>query len=65
MELTSLRWRKSTRSTNAVNCVEVASLPDGGTAVRDSKLGDDSPVLKFTRPEWEAFLAGARDGEFG
>ena len=23
------------------------------------------PALVFTRAEWDAFLAGARDGEFG
>ena len=24
----------------------------------------DGPTLIFTKPEWEAFLGGARDGEF-
>ena len=32
--------------------------------VRDSKLGNDSPVLTFTRDEWVAFLDGASKGEF-
>jgi hypothetical protein len=31
--------------------------------VRDSK-NPESPPLRFTGPEWTAFLAGARDGEF-
>jgi hypothetical protein len=31
--------------------------------VRDSK-DPDGPVLAFTRREWEAFLAGCKDGEF-
>lgn len=63
-EQASLKWRKSSFSSQG-NCVEVADLPDGGTAVRDSKLGHGSPVLEFTRDEWSAFLAGARDGQFG
>jgi hypothetical protein len=31
--------------------------------VRDSK-DPDGPVLKFTGPEWDAFVAGVKDGEF-
>ncbi len=30
-------WRKSSYSSNEGECVEVASLPDGARAVRDSK----------------------------
>ncbi|MCK9923342.1 DUF397 domain-containing protein [Frankia sp. AgPm24] len=60
-----LAWRKSSYSSgNGGNCVEVADLPDGGRAVRHSKH-PDGDVLLFTGPEWVAFLAGARDGEFG
>jgi hypothetical protein len=54
-------WRASTYSGTA-NCVEVAFV-DGLVAVRDSK-DRQGQVLKFTQPEWQAFLAGARDGEF-
>ncbi|WP_018640151.1 DUF397 domain-containing protein [Parafrankia elaeagni] len=62
--LPGLTWRKSSYSGgNGGNCVEVAELPDGGRAVRHSKHPDSS-VLSFTAAEWEAFLAGARDGEF-
>jgi hypothetical protein len=32
--------------------------------IRDSRLGKDSPVLEFTPTEWDAFVAGARHGEF-
>jgi hypothetical protein len=60
----SLAWRKSSHSAgNGGECVEVATLPDGGRAVRDSK-DPDGPVLRFTAAEWQAFLAGARAGEF-
>jgi hypothetical protein len=65
VEIGMLQWRKSSGSESVNQCVEVADLPFGGRAVRDSKLGDGSPVLAFTAPEWAAFAAGVRDGEFG
>jgi len=43
-------------------CVEVASADDG-VAMRDSK-DQDGPLLRFTRAEWMAFLAGAKAGDF-
>ena len=57
----NLVWRKSTRS-GANGCVEVAFLDDQ-VAVRDSKQRHPA-VLLFTRTEWQAFLTGAKDGEF-
>lgn len=61
---TTLAWRRSTRcSTNS--CVEIADLPDGGTAVRDSKQPFSAPVLLFTAKEWKAFILGVTAGEFG
>ncbi len=44
------------------NCVEVAFHGDG-VLVRDSK-NPSGPTLVFTRNEWDAFVAGAKDGEF-
>jgi hypothetical protein len=61
-ELKRLAWVKSSRSTPN-GCVEVA-LVDDGIAVRDSKLGDDSPVLRFTPYEWDLFVLAVKDGEF-
>lgn len=59
----SAGWRKSRYSSgNGGNCVEVALVGDT-VAVRDSK-DPNGPVLTFTRAEWAAFLAGAKDGEF-
>ncbi|THJ75724.1 DUF397 domain-containing protein [Candidatus Frankia alpina] len=58
-----LVWRKSSYSNGAGGmCVEVAPLSEG-IAVRDSK-NPRGPMLAFSAAEWDAFLAGARDGEF-
>lgn len=61
---TKLVWRTSTFSDGQANCVEVADLPDGGRLVRDTKLGEASPVLRYTADEWRAFVAGVKVGEF-
>ena len=55
-------WRKSSRSGNN-GCVEVA-FGESEVAVRDSKQQGRGPVLQFNAHEWEAFLAGVRNGEF-
>jgi hypothetical protein len=63
VDLTDARWQKSSRSgPNCDNCVEVAFV-DGAIAVRDSTR-PDGPVLLFTQEEWDAFVGGAKDGEF-
>ena len=41
----------------------MASLPEGGIGVRDSK-DTEGPVLRFTPDEWKAFVGGVRNGEF-
>jgi len=56
-------WIKSSLSFSNSNCVQVASLPDGGIGIRDSK-NPGGPVLRFTSDEWRAFIGGVRDGEF-
>ncbi|RLL69157.1 DUF397 domain-containing protein [Streptomyces sp. Z26] len=42
--------------------VEIAHLPGGAVAMRNSK--DPDTVLRYTEAEWRAFVLGARDGEF-
>lgn len=61
--LTGAVWRKSKRSNNGGNCVEVATNLPGMVAVRDSK-DRSGPVLTFTPDEWTCFVAGTRNGEF-
>lgn len=56
-------WRKSRRSGAAGNCVEVAFLPGGEVAVRNSR-DPNGPALIYTRAALGAFLARAKDGEF-
>jgi Domain of unknown function (DUF397) len=61
--MTDLIWIKSSYSGGSGgNCVEVAALPDGGRAVRDSK-DPGGPVLRFTAGEWRAFAAGVKAGK--
>lgn len=57
-----LTWIKSSLSFSNGNCVEVARLPDGGVAIRNSRHRETE--LHYTRAEWDAFLDGARKGEF-
>jgi hypothetical protein len=61
-ELISAPWRKSTFSGDA-GCVELAPLGDGRIAMRDSK-DPDAGTLFFTRREMDAWIQGAKAGEF-
>jgi hypothetical protein len=63
VNLAGAEWRRSTRSgPYSDNCVEIAFV-DGAIAMRDSK-NPTGPVLIFTPAEWDAFVGGAKDGEF-
>lgn len=61
-DFSNATWRTSTYSAGN-GCVEVA-FADGRVGVRDSKQQGQGPVLEFTAHEWNAFLAGAREGHF-
>jgi len=62
-DLIGVNWQKSQHSNPNGACVEVAVLPDGEIAVRNSRF-PAGPALVYTRAEIAAFLAGAKDGEF-
>jgi hypothetical protein len=56
------RWRKSSLSGANTDCLEVCFT--GGTVrVRHSKH-PGGQIIGFSRPEWRAFLAAVRWGEF-
>ncbi|WP_306317566.1 MULTISPECIES: DUF397 domain-containing protein [unclassified Streptomyces] len=61
--LSGARWRRSSRSTGANNCVETAPLSAGSTAgllaVRDSKR-TTGPALLFTSTTWRRFVNSLR-----
>jgi hypothetical protein len=61
-ERAGLVWKKASASTSYGQCVELAAAA-GGVAMRDSK-DPDGPILLYARAEFNAFLDGARNGDF-
>lgn len=59
----AVQWRTSSFSGDNGACVQLAALPDGWVAVRDSKAPDIG-TLVFTRAEMRAWVQGAQAGEF-
>ena len=62
-ELADVTWKKSNRSNSQGACVEVAGLPGGAVAVRNSRFSA-CPALIYTRAEIDAFIRGAKEGDF-
>lgn len=65
-ELVDVAWHISTYSANSdAHCVQAGPLNDGSerVAVRHSKRPEAETIV-YTRVEWEAFISGAKDGEF-
>jgi hypothetical protein len=56
-------WRTSSFSGNNGTCVEVAVLPNGHIAVRNSNHPGEGIVL-LTRAEMNAWIQGVKAGEF-
>lgn len=63
-DLNQAGWLKSTYSNLNGSCFEISRLTFDRVGVRDTKDEGNGPVLVFTDPEWSAFLAGAKDGQF-
>jgi hypothetical protein len=53
----------TSRACNNSACVQVAFLPDGLVALRDSK-DTTKRAHVFDRQEWAAFIAGVMAGDF-
>lgn len=65
LSLSHVAWKKSSFSNGQGGaCTLYAKLPNGDVALKDSKLGESSPVLVFNPREWDAFIKGAKAGEF-
>ncbi|MFE4516346.1 DUF397 domain-containing protein [Kitasatospora sp. NPDC056783] len=63
-DLHGVTWHKSSYSTQAGNCIEVANGLPRAVPVRDSK-DPEGPALVFPADAWSSFVAGVRSGEFG
>ncbi|MDK1475172.1 DUF397 domain-containing protein [Streptomyces sp. 549] len=61
LDISDVEWQSAPDSP-AEERVEIAHLPGGGVAMRNS--ADPDTVLRYTQAEWRAFVLGARDGEF-
>ena len=57
----SFTWQKSSYCGYNGDCVEVADM-GRQIGVRDSKAGSASPVLRFDRAAWAAFVTGLKGG---
>ncbi len=55
--MAELIWRKSSHSGSGDQCVEVAALPGGGRAIRDSKH-PDSPSLTLSADDFAELVRG-------
>ena len=62
-DLRDVSWQKSHRSNSQGNCVELAQLPDGSVAVRNSRH-PAGPALLYTKDEMQALIMGVKAGDF-
>ncbi|MFK0295143.1 DUF397 domain-containing protein [Streptomyces sp. NPDC090442] len=62
LDLTSVKWRKSTYSSGNGQCVEAAFLREA-VATRDSK-NPQGPALVFPAEGWLAFVSVIKEGQF-
>ena len=62
-DLHDITWQKSRHSNSQGTCVELAALPGGDVALRNSRH-PDGPALIYTPAEIDAFIRGVKDGEF-
>ncbi|MFI8826374.1 DUF397 domain-containing protein [Streptomyces sp. NPDC053431] len=62
LDISGVTWEGAPGTSPDEERVEIAHLPGGGVAMRSSL--DHDTVLRYTKAEWDAFVLGAKDGEF-
>ncbi|MCX2181498.1 DUF397 domain-containing protein [Streptomyces sp. SKN60] len=62
LDISDVEWQGAPGTSADEERVEIAHLPGGGIAMRSSL--DHETVLRYTKAEWDAFVLGAKDGEF-
>ncbi|MET9557970.1 DUF397 domain-containing protein [Streptomyces sp. NPDC006645] len=62
LDISDVEWLSAPGTSEDEERVEIAHLPGGAVAMRSSV--DPDTVLRYTEAEWQAFVLGARDGEF-
>jgi hypothetical protein len=62
LDTTGATWLSAPQEDGSPGDVQIAFV-DEYIAMRDGRF-PDGPVLVFTQAEWDAFVLGARDGEF-
>ncbi|MCZ0981509.1 DUF397 domain-containing protein [Streptomyces diastatochromogenes] len=62
LDISGVVWEGAPGTSPDEERVEIARLPEGAVAMRSSL--DKDTVLRYTKAEWDAFVLGARDGEF-
>ncbi|MBK0865405.1 DUF397 domain-containing protein [Saccharopolyspora sp. HNM0986] len=63
-DTTGAVWRKSGRSGGAQQCVEVATNLTNMAMIRDSKLSDESPIIKVKSSVFAAFIGAVKGSRF-
>jgi hypothetical protein len=63
-DISRATWQKSSFSGYNGDCFEIARLMDDRIGVRDTKDNGAGPALIFNNNEWDAFIKGAKHGEF-
>lgn len=62
-DLPGALWKKSSRSGQYNQCVEVALNLSEVVAIRDSKLGEHSPILRCTPAAFRALTDSMKSGQ--
>ncbi len=63
LDLSRAQWRRSSQTGDPDEGHLEIAFVDGYIAMRNS-ADPDATVLVFTPAEWDAFVLGAKDGEF-